>query len=653
MAGLTQEELAARAGVSVRTISGLEGGTQRHAPYRETVRLLADALVLAPEDRAAFTCAAHSGKCSVTTTCAAPDNSFSAEQSGSTAPDAPACTQPICPPLSRPFAGLPTPPTPLIGRDADIASACAHVMRSEVRLLTLIGPPGVGKTRLGLAVGAAVAGDFADGVVCVALGSLADPQLVASAIFTAVAQALDLPLLGKGDLSARNALLASLRERRAVLLLDNFEHVLVAAKLVSEMLATCPGVKALVTSRAPLHVQGEQVFSVAPLVLPPTDDSASSAVAMAPTFELMDTAALAPAIRLLLDRAGRISPGFCLTLANRDTITAICRRLDGLPLALELAAARLNLLTPDELLQRLEQRLPLLTGGTRDAPERQQTLRTALAWSYDLLDAHEQAAFRRMAVFAGSASLLAAETICAATGSVTESHGSLDWLHALVGKSLLVCEDGATGRRLRMLETIREYAWEQLCVCGEADDAQREHAHYYAAYTEEADELPPPARSARYRSYVAELDNFRAALRWTMQRMDVADIQLGLRLAGTLGPYWYASGRLSEGQMWLHELLARADEHSDGHGDERAHNEADALNATLAKSTYMAGWIAADQGEYARAMPLLERSVTFYRRIGNPAALADALNRLGEATLAQGDADGAQALFTETLELRR
>ncbi|HLJ80374.1 MAG TPA: tetratricopeptide repeat protein, partial [Ktedonobacterales bacterium] len=611
-AHLTQEELAHRAGVSVRTVSGLETRTQ-HTPYKETVRLLARALELSREETETFIAAARladpaAGPATVIARSGAP-----------------------CPPLSL----LPAPVTPLLGRERELEEVGTLLLRTDVRLLTLYGPPGVGKTRLALEVMARQSEAFADGAFMVSLAPLHD----CAHVVPAAARVVGVRDTGSGDL--KKSLFEVLREQCALLLLDNFEHLLAAAPFVGELLEACAHIKVLVTSREKLRLRGEQTFPVCPLPLPESDD--------VPLREL----AQMPSVQLFLDRARRVTPSLALTQRNAPAISAICRRLDGLPLALELAAARITLLTPEQLLDRLEHRLSLLTTGARDLPRRQQTLRDALAWSYDLLDTDERAMFRRFSVFAGGACLEAIHAICqtclSRDGDESQQLATLDIVTSLVDKSLLVCNDAAQvasqergNIRVRMLETMREYAGELLVASGEAEETCWAHAEYFAVYAEAAEQLRWPERGLCYRAFEDDLDNFRAALRWAMSSRAAKDVELGLRLAGALGMFWYYNGHLSEGAIWLQGLLARS-----------ADAERASAISPRAKALHMAGWIAIDQGEYAKAVTLLKQSVAFYRDTDECGALAAALNRYGDAMLRQGDRESAAACFSESLELRR
>lgn len=610
-ARLTQEELAHRAGVSVRTISGLETGTQ-HIPYRETVRLLAHALQLSSEETAAFIAAAR-----LVDPAAKPATVIARG------------VEPC-----RPVSLIPAQATPLLGREHELGEA-GTLLHSDVRLLTLIGPPGVGKTRLALAVIERQAEAFADGAFMVSLASLHDCEHV----IPATARAVGVRDTGSG--AVKESLFEVLRGRRTLLLLDNFEHLLAAAPFVGELLEACPHIRVLVTSREKLRLRGEQTFPVRPLPLPESDD--------VPLRELTQMSS----VQLFLERARRVTPPLALTERNAPAISAICRRLDGLPLALELAAARVTLLTPEQLLDRLEHRLSLLTIGARDLPRRQQTLRDALAWSYDLLDTGERAMFRRFSVFAGGASLDAIHAVCrshlSGDGDESQRLAPLDIVMSLVDKSLLACDDAAqvasqerSDIRMHMLETMREYAGELLAASGEAEITRRVHAVYYTVYAEAAEQLRWPERGLRYRAFEDDLDNFRAALRWAMNSRATEDVELGLRLAGALGMFWYYNGHLSEGAIWLQSLLARS-----------AEGERACAISARAKALHMAGWIALDQGEYTKAVTLLKQSVTLYRDTDECAALAAALNRYGDAVLRRGDCEGATASFTESLVLRR
>jgi len=592
-AGLAQEALADRARLSRKAVSALECG-ERLAPRRDTVRLLADALGLTDAERAAFEAAARP--------CAA-------SPADSAPPRDPPCN-------------LPAPPTPLLGREREVARALELLRRDGVRLLTLSGPAGVGKTRLSVDVAAGLRADYADGVFLVSLAPLRDPALVASAITQA------LGVREQGDRALHDTLIEHLRDKRLLLLLDNFEHVAQAAPLLAELLAACPTLTLLVTSRAPVHVRGEHTLPVPPLAVP-------DLAAILP----LDTLAALPAVALFVQRAEAAAPDFALTSANALAIAAICRRLDGLPLAIELAAPRVTLLPPHALMARLEQRLLVLVGGARDLPERQRTLRAAIAWSYDLLHAGEQALFRCLAVFAGGAALEAVEAVCHTAGELEGD--ALEWLAALVDKSLLRRAEGPDGEaRVGMLETIRAYARERLAASGEAEATERAHAAYYMALAEQAEpELMGSEQVAWLARLEREHDNLRAALHWAQQG---GEGEIGLRLAGALWRFWYAHGYLSEGRAWLESLL-----------DLDTRRVPIVTPLVRAKALHGAGQLACRQQAYARSMSCYEESLALRRARGDTPGIAASLSALGNVAFDQFDFARAQALFEESLALRR
>jgi predicted ATPase/DNA-binding XRE family transcriptional regulator len=567
-AGLTQEALAERAGLSAKAVSDLERDPAR-TPRLATVRLLADALGTAPERRAELLAAAR-------------------------------------PPAPGP-ARLPRPLTPLIGR-AQVTAAVVKLLRQgDFQLLTLTGPGGVGKTRLAIEVAEQVADDFADGAVFVDLAPLRDPGLVLSA----VAQRLG---VDERDATPLPELLtAALRAKHLLILLDNFEHLLAARDSVLALLQACPRLVVLVTTRVALNVRGGREYPIAPLPLP---DAPGPPGPPGPP-ESPETLAGSPAVQLFVERARATRADLALDAETGQAVAEICRRVDGLPLAIELAAARTRLLPPAALLAKLDRRLPVLGGGPHDLPARQKTMRDAIAWSYDLLDPAEQALFRRMCVFTGGCTLDAAEAICAdARGEAAV----LDGLASLVAASLLRMDESAAASRVTMLETIREYGGERLAEDLEAESAGHRHAAYYLALAERtAAALTGPAAAAGLDGLDAENDNLRAALRWARDR---GDRMTALRLAGALWRFWMHRGHLSEGRRWFAEAFALP-------GD-------DALGAPVTQVNWLVGAarLAMDQAAFAAAATYCEQAAAVARERGDAADQAAALNTAG--TLARG-----------------
>jgi predicted ATPase/class 3 adenylate cyclase len=539
---------------------------------------------------------------------------------------------------------LPRQLTSFVGRERELQEVAA--LLGAHRLVTLTGPGGTGKTRLALQVAADLLDASPDGVFFVPLAPVADPALVVPTIATS---------LGLREFGARpllDALRDYLGDKRLLLVLDNFEHVVDAAPAVATLLAGCPRLAVLVTSRAVLCLSGEHDYPVPPLALP--DAAVTQALSREPranTALAVEQIAGAEAVRLFVVRARAARPDFALTPANAPAVAALCRRLDGLPLALELAAARTRLLPPPALLARLADAaggpLRLLTGGPRDRPARQQTLRATIEWSYGLLTAHEQAVFRWLGVFAGGCTLEAAEAVCAA-GDV------LDGLGSLVDKSLLRLEEPAAGEpRYLMLETLRELALERLEASGEAAATRQRHAAYFLGVAERADAAMRRAGQAVGLARLeADHDNLRAALAWTLAEADagapVGAAEQALRLAGALSFFWFLRGHLSEGRRWLTRALERAA----GVGRE-THAAAAAPPRGLALALAGAGQLARSQGDYPEAERLIGESLAVCREQGDADGLAWGLSLLGIVARYRGDYGRSTALLEESVERYR
>ena len=433
--------------------------------------------------------------------------------------------------VAPPSTSLPTALTSFIGRTKEVEQV--EALLADARLVTLTGPAGTGKTRLGLHVTERMADTFDHGVDFVSLASVTDPGLVASTI----AQALDFE--PPGAMSPMERLKRGLQNQDRLLVLDNFEQVAAAASVIAELLRACPRLRVLATSRVPLHVSGEQEVPVPPLDLPDALEG-----------DDLDAVQAAPAVALFVERARAVDPDFALTSENAPAVAELCQRLDGLPLAIELAAARVKLLAPQALLTRLEGRLDLLTGGPRDHPERHQTLRHAIAWSYDLLDEAHRQLFRRLAVFVGGCTLEAIEAV--------GRDVPLDRVAALVDHSLLRREPGPEGEpRFSMLETIRAYGIEQLEQHGDLDTARRAHALYVLDVAEQAaGELTGADQAAWLNRLESEHGNLRVALRWAL---DQGEDATALRLGAALWRFWLVRGHLIEGRQWLETILAATD----------------------------------------------------------------------------------------------
>jgi predicted ATPase len=512
---------------------------------------------------------------------------------------------------------LPVSRTRFVGREKEVAAAKELLQRQDVRLVTVTGPGGIGKTRLAVEVASGLIERFPGGIHFVPLSPLSDPDLVASVIV----QTLGIREAGgQSPLEIlKENLQDSLREPR-LLLLDNFEHLVQAAPTVAELLVMGPNLKILVTSRAALHVYGEHEFPVPPLALP---DPRSM-----PSVEVLSQY---PAVALFVQRAVAAKPDFELNRENAPAVTEICARLDGLPLAIELAAARVKVLSPSSMLTRLASRLQLLTGGARDLPLRQQTLRAAMDWSYDLLNAAEQKLFRRLSVFVGGCNLEGVEAVCDTKGDLDLD--LLDGMASMVDKSLVQQVEQAKGEsRFVMLETVREYALEKLEVSGEEALTKRAHAAYCLVLAEEATEESGAEGAEWLERFAFEHDNFRAALEWLTE---TGDAEWGLRLGAALFHFWETRDYLTEGRARLDKLLKLAG--------------AAAATKVRARALFAAGVLAGGQGDYASADALVGESLDITRELHDKQGVAVSLNALAVLAKGRGDVAVAHSLLEESL----
>ncbi len=596
-ADLTQEELAERADVSARLISDIERGTIKRS-RRDTVQMLADGLELSGGERETFTAIARRK---------------------------PPPTALIQQPSGQPRLDVPSSPIELIGREREITAITSFLNQPEVRLLTLNGPGGAGKTQLALAAAKRIASTFPDGVVFVDLA----PLIRAQDVVPTIARSLD--IAGRPGADRLDLVIAELQERRLLLILDNMEHVVASAPEISQLVQRCPDLTILVTSRQPLHLRAEREYSVTPLALPDLES-------LPDLIELSRVAG----VELFVRRAEAARQGFALTQMNARSVAEIVVRLDGLPLAIELAASRIKIMSPAELLDHLQQRLPLLTGGDSDTPARQRTLRAAIDWSYDLLDHRERQLFQRLAVFTGGFGLDAVERVGPpAEAEAPQQVQVLDSLSSLVDRNLLQTldpaeDDDQTRTRFRMLETIREYALERLSGSTDEIAARDRHAEWCVELAETAEwELIGPNQVEWFATMRREVNNVRAALTWAIETGQAEPAQ---RICGAIWRFWVAESQLFEARDWTSQSLAISDS---------------VTRRSRARTLNAAGIVAHQLGDFETAESSFKEALSTYEALKDTRGVAYSLGNLGVISDVQQDYRAANERYTRALGVFR
>jgi len=610
---LTQTELAGQVGCAVVTLRKIEADARR--PSRQIAEKLASRLAVPAEEQELFVKAAR-GELRIDRL-SHPNRPVDAGLSQNTG-------IPLRPIRASPPISLFVPPTPLLGRAQEVAVVRNYMLSADVRLLTLTGAPGIGKTRLALQVATELQDAFSNRVAFIPLAPIHDPSLV----IPTIAQTLGIPEGPSRPVLDR--LKGYLRDQQLLLVLDNFEQVLAAAPQLADLLAVALRLKLLITSRAALHLSAEHRFPVPALALPNLDRLAREPNVVAILAQYA-------AVNLFVQRARAVMPTFELTDANAWAVAEICHRLDGLPLAIELAAARVTLFAPRELLNRLDHRLALLTGGALDMPARQQTLGRAIDWSYDLLSEAEQTLLRQLGVFVGGCTLEAGEAVCRMAGDLEVA--VLDSIAALVDHSLLRCEERTDGgSRFTLLEMIHEYALERLAESGELETLRRRHAEYYLALAEAAEQLwDQPEEGAWLQRLAVEHANLRAALQWAL---DSGEAEYARRLNAALLSFWCYCSDLNEANHWMEVALAMPCKECT---PVAIAAEAKVLNAV--------GYVAAFHGDHTRAQARFEKGLALYGAIGDKRAIAWSLRGCGFAAMLRGDLARAEDYDEQSLAL--